>query len=163
MTSINDRTGRISSRDLIDDINAEAGIDITQQGGGGGLSSASSFTTTTLPEYLPDGPEMTVIVLPDENEIALAIAIEGDTTPRVMISANGLFLGSGTDGNDLSLVITSSTLFGSIISCDGETLVTTLAGDLRFQGSNSIVLLSENGTAYRLVVADNGTLSTTPV
>lgn len=135
-----------------------------QSGASGGLSPATPVTTTTMDNPVAGG-DMTVLVFPADTA-ALAIAIEGDEFPRWVLTsdpADGLFLTDGTFDMYDGPGITRNPSFNCVSATKGSGGMFGFQtnGDLFVDGIGAgVVQHSPDGTAYRLKVANDGTLST---
>jgi hypothetical protein len=133
-------------------------------GGGGGedrIPGANDFTTGpvtgfgTTAEFDPF----------TNNGAAISVMLDGDTKPRVLVRADGqVLLGDGTaDPTDAGVYLDSGRIVvysGSGVTLDGGD-VEVPSGDVLCSGGGPVIYSPDN-TAYRIVVANGGALSTVP-
>lgn len=140
---------------------------------GTGLASATPFTVETAPDPILGGSAvMQVLVFPVGGPPVLAFKLEGDVFPRLLIASNlldGIYWGDGTFDpynqlTPLSLKTNGQASFQNIsLSGPQHTAYGDLLWDAEIVPGIGPVLVAPDFSHHRLVVANDGTLSTEPV
>ncbi len=130
-------------------------------GGGSGLTAASPFTVATMTNPFTGSGEISVLVFPAGHLPALALAMENDEFPRFLLGGNpgdGIWAGDGaTDPGDVGAQFTYDTVDGTPV---WQMSGIRALGDVEcLNPGTGVVLHSPDGTAFRVTVADDGTLS----
>lgn len=158
-----------------DHIEAHNALAAAANAGGGdpqALHASSPFTVVQMPDPVAGTGTMDVIVFPAATSARLALAAEGAAFPWMVMGADwedGVYFGDGTydpynDGGANLYDLGTPKGVGLIgeLHVRGDVAVAQGSDYRVADKASGVVLLSPDNTAYRIKVANDGTLSTEP-